>query len=146
MIRIPFSSDSETSQPGATSAQREQLASLGGKPDSLEARMENLESKLELHASDLKTRVTERVDRIESRVQRAMVSLSGESDENSAENVIEFKAEAKSMHHLPTASAISALNELNSTLKQTREHLDALCVSVEQMRKVVHPVRAKESA
>ena len=145
MIRIPFSSDAETSQSGTTSAQRERLAALGGKSVSLELRMEKLESKLESHASDLKARVTERVDRIESRIQRAMTTLSGERDEESAGNVIEFAAEAKSMHHLPTASAISALNELNSTLKQTREHLNALSVSVEQMRKAV-PRREKESA
>ncbi len=137
MIRIPFSSDAETSQPGVSPVQRERLAKLGGNKESLETRMENLETKLEAHATDLKNRVTERVERIESRIHRAMTSLSGESDGDSAENVIEFSAGEKAVHHLPTTSAISALNELNSTLKQTREHLDALTLSVEQMRRSV---------
>ncbi|MDF2378291.1 MAG: hypothetical protein P1U81_18785 [Verrucomicrobiales bacterium] len=146
MIRIPFSSDSETSQPGDSSARQEKLASLGGSRHSLEERMEKLESRLEVHSSDLKDRVTERVERIESRIHRAMTSLSGVTEDESAENVIEFAAEAKSMHHLPTTSAISALNELNSTLRQTREHLDALRASVEQMRRSVPRTREKESA
>lgn len=147
MIRIPFSSDSETSSVESTPAQREKLASLGGqKKESLEVRMGMLESKLEIHARDLKARVTERVERIESRIHRAMNTISGGADEETAGNVIEFTSEDTSLHHLPAASALTALNELNATLKQTREHLDALSLSVDQMRRSVPQTREKESA
>lgn len=147
MIRIPFSPDSETSHPGATTSQREKLSSLGGgKRDSIEDRMGKLEAKLEIHARDLKARVTERVERIESRIHRAMNSLSGAEEGESAGNVIEFVSEETSLHHLPATSALTALNELNATLKQTREHLEALSVSVEQMRRSVPEGRKKESA
>lgn len=137
MIRIPFSADSETSPSGVSSAQRKQLAGEGGSAETLEVRMEKLESKLEMHARDLKDRVTDRVERIESRVHRAISSLSGEKTEEGVQNVIEFSPGGKAMHHLPAASAISALNELNATLKHTREHLDALKISVEQMRRAI---------
>ncbi|MDF1824446.1 MAG: hypothetical protein P1U68_07375 [Verrucomicrobiales bacterium] len=147
MIRIPFSPDSETSRAGATPARRDQLARLGGrKKESLEMRMGMLEAKLEVHARDLKARVTERVERIESRIHRAMSSITGSAEEESVGNVIEFVSEETSLHHLPAASALSALNELNATLKQTREHLDALILSVDQMRNSVPENQKKESA
>ncbi|MEM1441953.1 MAG: hypothetical protein AAGF67_06395 [Verrucomicrobiota bacterium] len=140
MIRIPFSSDSESPQPEDNNGKRMSSNSIRGDRGSLEKRMGKLEEKLDDHAQDLKDQVTERVERIESRIQRAMNSLSGETEGEDAGNVIEFASEAKAMHHLPAASAISALNELNSTLKQTRKHLEALRVSVDQMRREVpHP-------
>lgn len=135
MIRIPFSADSETSPSGVSSSQGKRMTGEGG--ERLELRLGNLETKLERHARELKDRVTERVDRIESRVHRAISTLSGEKAEEDVKNVIEFSAGGKSAHHLPAASAISALNDLNATLKHTREHLDALRVSVEQMRRTI---------
>lgn len=146
MIRIPFSDDSETSPRRKKPTGSDQVVPMSEGPSSLESRMENLESKLEAHANDLKSKVTDRVDRIESRIHRAMSSLTGEGEDQSVENVIEFQGEPKSLHHLPAASAISALNELNSTLKQTREHLEALGVSVEKMRRSIPARQERESA
>ena len=137
MIRIPFTADSQTSSKRAESLHAEDAPRSGGKSQSLEVRMDLLESKLEVHARDLKSRVTERVERIESRIHRAMNSLCGEAEEDGAENVVEFVSGEKSLHHLPTTSAISALNELNATLQQTKEHLDALSQSVARMRQSI---------
>ncbi|MEM7603049.1 MAG: hypothetical protein AAF357_16760, partial [Verrucomicrobiota bacterium] len=141
-----FSSDSEATSPGDSSRRRQRSVGLGRSSETLETRMDKLESKLDSHATDLKAKVTDRVERIESRIQRAMTSLTGVKEGESAGNVIEFSAGDKVMHHLPAASAISALNELNSTLKQTREHLDALSLSVDQMRRAIPPRQERESA
>lgn len=145
MIRIPFSSDSESHEAGSKASSRKVVMKTDSSSSTLEERIGKLEVKLDVHAQDLKDRVTERVERIESRIERAMTSLSGKSETEAADNVIEFAAEAKAMHHLPTASAISALNELNATLKQTREHLEALQNSVDQMRSAVPSQKTKSA-
>lgn len=97
--------------------------------------MSNLEDELTAHAEELKESVTERIDRIESRFKRAMISIGSKCDSEDAGNVIEFNSDEVTLHHLPTVSALEALNELNDTIRLTREHLDALVSSVDRMRR-----------
>ena len=97
-----------------------------------------LESELTAHAQDLKESVTQRIDRIESRFQRALVSIGTKTDEENPANIIEFNSSEVRLHHLPTVAALEALNELNATLRLTKEHLDALNTSVTRMRRAVN--------
>lgn len=134
MIRIPFSTGSEAREVSSHTAEESADSSITR--DQLESRMRLLESKLGQHAEELKTNIVQRVERIESRINRALVSMGSESEEASADNVVEFQGES-SPHHLPTTSAVSALNELNDTLELTRSHMEALDRSVSKMRKTL---------
>lgn len=98
--------------------------------------MRLLETKLGDHAEELKVNIVQRVERIESRVSRALVTLGTETEDESAQNVVEFEGE-KTSHHLPATSAIAALNELNDTLELTRNHMEALDRSVSKMRQTL---------
>jgi len=145
MIRVPFSSASEARQ--VTEVTRPPLradgtpASEGERVAMIEARLATLEVKLVSHAEELKVQISERVVRIQSRLENAMRPFEGGVDENAAEegamNVVPFGGESKDQHHLHASNAREALNELNQTLRLTREHLEALSSSVDRMRQSV---------
>ncbi len=141
MIRIPFSGSTSTHGSAASRLRAhtdEIMPEESGKVDRLDMRMHLLEDKLASHAEDLQSNVAERVDQIESRFERAMRSLcADDASGDSIENVIEFAAENVELHHLPTTAALEALNDLNDTIRLTREHLDALGTSVARMRDAV---------
>lgn len=134
MIRIPFSTGSEAQELSAHSTESSADSTITR--DQLESRMRLLETKLGQHAEELKINIVKRVERIESRVTRALVSMGSESEEIGAHNVVEFQGESVA-HHLPTSSAVSALNELNDTLELTRSHMEALNRSVSKMRQTL---------
>jgi hypothetical protein len=145
MIRVPFSSASEARQ--VTEVARTPLRA-DGTPASeeervamIEARLATLEVKLVSHAEELKVQISERVVRIQSRLENALRPFEGGVDENAAEggalNVVPFATESKDQHHLHASNASEALNELNQTLRLTREHLEALSSSVDRMRQSV---------
>jgi len=134
MIRIPFSTGSEAREVSSASARDH--SDPGITRDQLESRMRLLETKLGDHAEELKVNIVQRVERIESRVSRALVTLGTETEDESAQNVVEFEGE-KTSHHLPATSAIAALNELNDTLELTRNHMEALDRSVSKMRQTL---------
>ncbi|MEM9282123.1 MAG: hypothetical protein AAGA96_09870 [Verrucomicrobiota bacterium] len=141
MIRIPFSGTSSSHGSSAShlrSHPEELPPAEPGKVDRLEMRMHLLEDKLASHAENLKSTIEERMDQIESRFERSMKSLCGEKDmDESMEKVIEFASENLELHHLPTAAAMEALNDLRDTIGITREHLEALGTSVARMREAV---------
>ena len=145
MIRVPFSSASEART--VTEVMRAPLRA-DGTPASeeervamIEARLATLEVKLVSHAEELKIQISERVVRIQSRLENAMRPFEGGIEENAsgdgAQNVVPFAAESKDQHHLHASNAREALNELNQTLRLTREHLEALSSSVDRMRQSV---------
>ena len=134
MIRIPFSTGSEAHEVSSASFQESVVSD--NTRDQLESRMKLLETKLGDHAEELKSNIVQRVDRIESRVSRALVTMGADSEDENAENVVEFQGEGDS-HHLPATSAIGALNELNQTLELTRNHMEALNRSVTRMRETL---------
>lgn len=145
MIRIPFSSAVEARK--VTELAREPLRSDGTVASDeervalIEVRLANLEVKLVSHAEELKLQISERVVRIQSRLESAMRPFEGGVDEkasdNGAMNVVPFAPESKDQHHLHASNAREALNELNQTLRLTREHLEALSSSVDRMRQSV---------
>ncbi len=145
MIRVPFSSASEARQvtdvartprraDGTPASEEERVAMI-------ESRLANLEVKLVSHAEELKHQISERVVRIQSRLENAMRPFEGGIDENALDegvmNVVPFGGESKDQHHLHASNAREALNELNQTLRLTREHLEALSSSVDRMRQSV---------
>lgn len=150
MIRIPFSSSTPEArfvperspsilrQDGTPASEEERVQMI-------EARLATLELKLVTHAEELKVQVSERVMRIQSRLENAMKffqsSSPGEDNEGDyseeAGNVLEFSADLTHLHHLHAANAREAINELNQTIRLTREHLEALAGSVERMRQAV---------
>ena len=146
MIRIPFTSPSEA-QSGASNqfahAPSKSRPLLGkDRSKNLEEKLSALEVKLVVHAEELTAQVTERVDRIRSRVERAMEPfIEGERNSVAKSNgkVIEFTAPSgdKALHHLHAKNARDAMNELNTTLAATKDHLIALDESVARMRKAV---------
>lgn len=99
--------------------------------------MRLLESRLGDHAEELKSNIERRVERIESRITRALVSLGSEPEHEDAGNVVQFQQQENTPHHLPATSAIAALNELNDTLRMTRNHMEALDRSVSRMRRTL---------
>lgn len=135
MIRVPSTSQPSEPESGPSISRP---AGRGTGEEDLEDRMTFLESELTAHAKDLKESVTQRIDRIESRFQRALVSIGSKTDEENPANIIEFNSSEVRLHHLPTVAALEALNELNATLRLTREHLDALNTSVTRMRRAVN--------
>ena len=112
-----------------------------------EERLLSLEQRLVSHAEELKSQLSDRVMRIHSRVERAMRSFQPESErqrfERVADNVVEFgfvparETTLPEAHLLNARNARAAIRELNETLRQTREHLEALSGSVEKMRRAV---------
>jgi len=143
MIRIPFNGDDRTAELPARAQGTTTTAEPTGRLRELDARVRLLESKLATHAEDLKAAVTDRIERIESRIERAVISLTRgtEQVEDGAGNVVEFTAEESTSHHLPTAAALEALDDLNDTLEGTREHLEALNASVARMKRAVGELR-----
>lgn len=146
MIRIPFTSPDEA-QTGASNqsvhAPSKSRPLLGkDRSKNLEEKLSALEVKLVVHAEELTAQVTDRVDRIRSRVERAMEPFIDEEGDSAAKGngkVVEFGAPSgeKKRHHLYATNAREALNELNSTLIATKDHLLALDESVARMRKAV---------
>lgn len=109
----------------------------------MEARLEALESRLISHAEELKSQIAGRVMRIQSRIERALRPFQPESErervERNADNVVEFGKEGVETnepvdHLLHACNAREAMLELNETLRVTREHLESLASSIEQMR------------
>lgn len=146
MIRIPFTSPGEAQSEASNQFGQAPLMSrpLLGKDRSknLEQKLSALEVKLVVHAEELTAQVTDRVDRIRSRVERAMEPFLEEERGSVAKangKVVEFAAPAgeKATHHLHATNARDAMNELNSTLAATKDHLVALDESVARMRKAV---------
>lgn len=145
MIRVPFSSASEarSAPPKAHPPLRGdgQPASEDERVAMIEARLASLEVKLVSHAEELKLQISERIVRIQSRLENAIRPFEGGEPENTAEdtaaNVVPFAVDSKSQHHLHASNAREALNELNQTLRLTREHLEALSSSVARMRQSV---------
>ena len=136
MIRIPFSAATESKEDRSGLSSASSHSSSAKSVEEIDARISLLERKLTNHAEELKSNITDRVDRIESRFQRAMVSLGSEADSENEGNIVEFKNEQVTLHHLPATAALNALNELNDTLRLTRDHVEALGESVERMRRV----------
>ncbi len=144
MIRVPFfplhRSKSENVAP---------LKEVPSYPDTaetdlIEARLSSLELRLVAHAEELKMQVSQRVMRIQSRVERAIRPFQPESErkrtERSADNIVEFGMDLaeegrQGDHPLHARNARAAMNELNETLRLTREHLEALSGSIERMRR-----------
>lgn len=145
MIRVPFSSASEARpvsdswrhplRPDGTPATEEERVEM------IEARLATLELKLVSHAEELKVQVSERVSRIQSRLENAMKPFQAEPEVGEtaerADNVVAFVTDSKHLHHLHATNAREALNDLNQTLRLTREHLEALASSVDRMRQSV---------
>jgi hypothetical protein len=154
MIRIPFSAHSEAASPSkgkihpfegkrtATQSDETQSgASETERVEVIEARLAALERKLVRHAEDLKVQVSDRVLRIQSRLENAMKPFEVESPEMELDgndsNILSFAGEFTQLHHLHATNGCTALNDLNQTLKATREHLEALASSVERMKRSV---------
>lgn len=148
MIRVPFSSASEARSvtdlerppfraDGTPASDKERVALI-------EARLATLEVKLVSHAEELKLQVSERIVRIQSRLENAIrpfeEGVGKNTEEDAAANVVPFAPVSKDQHHLHASNACEALNELNQTLRLTREHLDALSSSVNRMRQSVGKV------
>jgi hypothetical protein len=150
MIRIPFFSHPETELGRDTRTlpafPREAVAPDRERVDRVEVRLAALEDRLVSHAEELKSNIGNRVMRIQSRVERAMRPFQPESErmraERSADNILEFGSERPGKPE-PTAEALHARNareamlELNETLRQTREHLEALFGSIDRMKRSV---------
>ncbi len=150
MIRIPFSNSAPearfvTERSPSTLRQDGTPASEEERVQMIEARLATLELKLVTHAEELKVQVSERVMRIQSRLENAMKFFQSSSPEDDgegecladAENVLAFSADLTHLHHLHAANAHEAINELNQTIRLTREHLEALAGSVDRMRQAV---------
>jgi hypothetical protein len=149
MIRIPFSSHTETASPSNGKIHAFDSAPIaapagateGERVEVIEARLAALERKLVSHAEDLKVQVSDRVLRIQSRLENAMKPFEADSSEGEAtgdvSNVLNFAGDFTQLHHLHATNACSALNDLNQTLKVTREHLEALASSVDRMKRSV---------
>ncbi|MBP6783155.1 MAG: hypothetical protein KA152_05165 [Verrucomicrobiales bacterium] len=144
MIRVPFSSLSDARP--SPDANRHSLRADGSpttekeRVEMIEARLATLELKLVSHAEELKLQVSERVLRIQSRLENAMKPFQSEVDSGEtgegADNVVAFVTDEKHLHHLHATNACEALNDLNQTLRLTREHLEALANSVDRMRQI----------
>lgn len=135
MIRIPFSSATEPGETRRKTRPRGPVEDFPELSGDLDERIAALETNLTTHAEELTRNVVSRVDRIESRFHRALVSMGGDEEKLETENVIEFTSDQVSLHHLPTVAALEALNELNHTLRLTREHVDALSDTVTRMKR-----------
>jgi hypothetical protein len=150
MIRIPFFShpESELGRDARTlpAFPREAMAPERERVDRVEVRLAALEHRLVTHAEDLKTSIGNRVMRIQSRVERAMRPFQPESErmraERSVDNIIEFGTDRPGKPEMPVEAlharnAREAMLELNETLQQTREHLEALFGSIDRMKRSV---------
>ena len=147
MIRVPFFTTAENQDlrhRGLASVSSDpQPVSESSRGDRMEARLEALEGRLISHAEELKSQIAGRVMRIQSRIERALRPFQPESErervERNADNVVEFGKEGEVTnelvdHHLHACNAREAMLELNETLRVTREHLESLARSIEQMR------------
>lgn len=147
MIRVPFFTNSDSRElrhSGLTSVSSDpQPGSESSRGERMEARLEALEGRLISHAEELKSQIAGRVMRIQSRIERALRPFQPESErervERNADNVVEFGKEGEVSdepvdHLLHARNAREAMLELNETLRVTREHLESLARSIEQMR------------
>jgi hypothetical protein len=147
MIRVPFFTSVERHdlhhRGFASVATEHQPVSESSRGERMEARLEALESRLISHAEELKSQIAGRVMRIQSRIERALRPFQPESErervERNADNVVEFGEEGGAAnepvdHLLHACNAREAMLELNETLRVTREHLESLARSIEQMR------------
>lgn len=154
MIRIPFFShpNSELGRDARTlpTFPREAMAPERERVERVEVRLAALEHRLVSHAEELKSCIGNRVMRIQSRVERAMRPFQPESGrmraELSVDNIIEFGTERPGKPEMPVEAlnarnAREALLELNETLQQTREHLEALFGSIDRMKRSVSSER-----
>lgn len=147
MIRIPFffHPDSELGRDSHSlpPLPREALASERDRIDRVEARLSTLEERLVSHAEELKSNIGNRVMRIQSRVERAIKPFEPSSErrkgEGGADNILEFGTDRPgtglSPGELHARNAQEALLELNETLRDTREHLEALFGSIDRMKR-----------
>ncbi len=149
MIRIPFSNVVPESRlvsvhSGVSDSSDYNAASEVDRVRLIEARVATMELKLATHAEEIQSQVTERVLRIQSRLERTLSLFDVTPDQEDVEatvpgagNVVEFSSDGGDFHYLHAANAMEALLELNDTIRQTREHLEALASSVTRMKRAV---------
>ena len=137
MIRIPLSTVPEAS---VLSDGNESLtvSSSGRSIDAIDARLDHLELRLVAHAEEFRGDMVDRVEQIHCQLEHAMKPFKADAETGEvARNVVEFRAEESDFHHLHANNACEALSELNRTLRNSREHLEALSHSVERMKRAI---------
>lgn len=148
MIRVPFFSAPaprfDHADLALPSSREATVLDEGERMRRVESRLTLLEVNLVEHAEELKEQVTERVVRIESRIESALRPFHAKTErqrvEDEADNVVEFSenrgpVDPQDRHLLYARNAREAMNELNETLRLTREHLDSLSRMVDRMKR-----------